>query len=270
MSKFFWFALSLFASLIYYQAIKNRLQSLYDKHSEKSLLIVTFFTLGALIGLAISHYFGFLGQSNNQSLLLFLNFCLTSFMVFITLDLLLSSNHAGLRISMAIASMLLAIGLLFEPKSFNNIVLFIGSLGICSLLGYTLRKKLLLILIYSAIAIFDVFAVWYSNLMSTIFDYSANIVPIGFLEFMALPNTGSIGAGDVWLSIIGVIAINNLVNLKRAYITGIVYWISLLIISNLHAGYFASSNIFPCMILISPITISAVLIPQIKFKTTYI
>lgn len=132
--------------------------------------------------------------------------------------------------AMALAAVL--VGFYFiDPAAYNNIMFGVVTLG-CAVGGYYMSKWTLKILC-AGMAVFDVYAVWGSNLMDRLMEQQPGPFPSQLLVGSFFPQHFSIGVLDALLAglvIVGIIHHRSLVRatLFVAYYVGAVFCIGLL------------------------------------------
>ncbi len=169
------------------------------------------------------------------------------------------------RVMIHIVIFIIGISFLIHPATFNNISLCILCLSVSLRLSYRIDKKGAFA-IFLFMMIFDVYAVWMSDIMGTMIDKYPQITPSGLMTF-ALSYTEFLGAGDVLFSAIGVSLIQRKTSTSNAILAIISILVFFIILGQLREiGYFKLH--FPCMILISPITLFFLFIyPRLRSTT---
>ena len=151
---------------------------------------------------------------------------------------------------------LLLWGFYKEWLPFPNIVLLVATLGIAYFIGNLARPSWAAI-VYPFLFVWDIYAVWFSNIMSTIVNkFPDKLMPSAFDTFGFLYGS-YVGAGDGLLSSIGLIMIYNLHGWKRAilYLVSIVFAFGAINFLEFWWKDFFHFGGTPLMVFISPITL---------------
>jgi hypothetical protein len=148
-----------------------------------------------------------------------------------------------------------------KPQLYNNILLVVFSVGIGCYVGRWASKRFAY-LFYLLLALYDGYAVWYSNIMEKMIENAARIdvFPIGFL-IMSVSNYG-LGAGDVIFGTMGAMIIKRYAGTAWSLVACLLYYVSMdvtvlpLVSQVLKLMGVTDGLYFPLMVTISPITIA--------------
>lgn len=164
-------------------------------------------------------------------------------------------------VSRAVPAVLTGVYLMF-PKTVasstaGNIMMAFFCIGAGCLAARKVTKGFAY-LFFSCLMVFDAYAVWYTDIMGTIINKVPAVIPAGFVHANA---SFAVGAGDVLFSALGAMIVLKFCSLRWSAAVCVLYVLamdprSLLVISGILAPS-GSSDYFPLMVTICPITMAA-------------
>ena len=259
-----WYAVAVIATLFFApkleQAyIKNGLAQ--DKYGWPSGLVFSIGIACFSIGLYV------FGDSINKILVseYLLSFCSLISMHFLFVYGLrpIASKSKELILIHAL-SLILALNFLLYNIKINNLILCILSITLTVRLSFQINLPAFLIIMI-AMCLFDGYAVWATDIMQKMMSSYPNITPSGLLN-LSFSNMRFLGAGDVVFSTLAVAFIRRKYTSRHGFLVAISLICSILILDITTWRPF-NPNSFPCMVLITPISLIIILLAKKRIST---
>lgn len=141
------------------------------------------------------------------------------------------------------------------PDVFNNLLLMFFSIGVGTLIGHWVSKSFTYFF-YTLLLLFDVYAVWFSDIMVTMVGRAPNVVPSGFIILATVLGQDFLGAGDVIFGVVGVITLRVYCGWRWALGASLLYVVMLTdqFLRLLPLEWLSRIGLFPVMVTICPVT----------------
>lgn len=158
---------------------------------------------------------------------------------------------------MIVGFLMVFLWLKMGPFVCNNILVALIGAGLGCYFGHRLTKGFAY-LFYTLLIFMDAYAVWYSNIMSTLIDKYTNVVPVGVVSLVS--GSYLLGTGDFIFATIGCITIKTHTNWRWAVAAALGYAASFAVMDAtwftriLPRNFMELYLMFPAMVTICPIT----------------
>lgn len=162
------------------------------------------------------------------------------------------SGNKLILILLHTVSLIVALNFLLHSVEVNNIILCILTITLTVRLGYQINSQAFVIIII-AMCLFDVYAVWMSDIMQKMTSSYPAITPSGLLS-LSYSGMKFLGAGDVIFSSLAVVHVRRKLGLRYGFLLCLFLIWSMVSLDAIPWRPFNPAT-FPCMVLISPLTL---------------
>lgn len=180
------------------------------------------------------------------------------------------SSHPAWRRSSLLVTALIVLCYFAKPKFagaafWNNTVLMFCAIGIGVYVGHRVSRAFAY-LFYTALFFFDIYAVWFSDIMLKMLSRVPDVIPAGFIIMAKLPVKDFLGAGDVIFGAIGAVLVRVFCGTKWSAAATLLYVVTLWLfgfqpfLALLPKTWLSYLTLFPVMVTICPITIACLLL----------
>ena len=148
-----------------------------------------------------------------------------------------------------------------SPEVFNNTLLVFFAVGLGCYTGRIVTRPFAYFF-YTLLFVFDIYAVWFSDIMANMIDKAPQVVPTGFIIMASVPYTEFLGAGDVIFAAMGAMVIKHHAGWKWSLAACGLYVLSLyalhwnVFLRMVPDNWLKLFVLFPVMVTICPITIA--------------
>lgn len=248
----FWYLFTMLGTLMFSDTLeqKYRINSLQE-NKYGFLAGITFSFFIAIFSLFLYYFGKQLGNlGENDFLYNFLSLCSISFLFSFGLrPLCRKFQHYFLLHS---SSILFALVYLLFNIEVNNVLLSVIAVTLTTRLNFQINKKAFIVIML-AMCVFDMYAVWVTDIMQNMTQNYPRITPAGLLG-MSFSSMKFLGAGDVIFSSLAVAFVRRNFGASKSLI---LIWLLIgsMFVLNITTWRPFNPNSFPCMVLISPLAL---------------